>query len=1191
MARTQASDPRRTRYSSGGEPAPLRKDISSNGSDGNSGNMPRRPCDRSASGHGPRRFPTCIGLRGIVAFVMLRLASGLADPAMLCADFLGVTCESEAMGGIHRLGKSVTTAPAGHDHRSFWSAPFATRRPVARGGLRPRYGDLHHDDDAVNGSAWEVRLTTRLNHRGDRRPIVIHGPDPSDDDVGDARDVRPVRHETEDFDVVGREAPCSDLSFADRHPTCDDECDVRPMCHRIADGAIADHVAPHALTHLREREPACAATLNSWGMHMFHHGVCPCGRGAVGWGDSIVGGDMDKRPLALWDRDAVLPDWEFAFCNPRLDLGTRGGYGAIGPQLGHSFVGGLFVWAVVLAATRAVTAAFSAAFCLACLGAALRPLSVRLFARRPRRSWAAAGLAIGRRRFRRRRCGRYVTAISLGTRPAFVDAVCPRSRRRRIRTKAAAVAICIFFLATFRYGEAEHPGPPVPTPSPHAQHQQLACQASRAEVVDASWNAVLNYPTPHRDGFRGATAPGHDDDDTERIPRNSPGLKLRIEAVNSTGWGPLKRRLDSTQAHAVLAQETWIQEHQVPSARRWAKRCGWTSLWTPAGVGKGGGASGGAAIFVRKDMGLRAPEVGSHVVADARAVMGIAEFPGHRPLVLVSLYLVDGAKLGAENSALLDRVANAVRSQGPEYMTVCGGDFQNPPEAIAKHAAVASMRARVAASCSARGTYRSSKAATNIDFFAISDRLGMAIDKVELQEGTGVKAHVPVQLLFKERPVGLHTLMIKRPSCLPMERLHGPLMPELDWSQVEAATETALQAARTSRDKAQVQRKLDEAFDAWAGMAEQDIARVTGAPIAKAGTRGKRPVLKWKPVLPSMKPKSKGEAKASLITWIRGAAQEARRVNADFDADTAHEISFDSPFRGNYLPYGGTFAAPVRGGYSAPSLPPPPPSCGYRGGQRDRVLVRAEQKEVVRDILEELADGRHRVEDRPELAALLERTSQLSRRVMGKLVGSETVDLSARTYLDGAIEQLMADLVTAEKDAERERDADDKASFRRWVLKDIRGGASNAHRATRLEEDAQPTTVVTPKGILSADPMEFLSAMRRKYCTLWRASQSPIEYDWRGRVAELPRLSVQELRSASTSFADKTASSYDGLHVKSYHLISDRGLTALATLYAAIETASRWPAAASLTTVTLIDKKAGGAPRHCELHFALSDLE
>ncbi len=117
---------------------------------------------------------------------------------------------------------------------------------------------------------------------------------------------------------------------------------------------------------------------------------------------------------------------------------------------------------------------------------------------------------------------------------------------------------------------------------------------------------------------------------------------------------------------------------------------------------------------------------------------------------------------------------------------------------------------------------------------------------------------------------------------------------------------------------------------------------------------------------------------------------------------------------------------------------------------------------------------------------------------------------------------------------------------------------------------------MTPKGILSADPMEFLGAMRNKYCTLWRASQSPIEYDWRGCVAELPRLSVEELRSASASFADTTASSYDGIHVKSYQLISDRGLTALATLYAAIEAASRWPAAASLTTVTLIDKKAGG---------------
>ncbi len=175
-----------------------------------------------------------------------------------------------------------------------------------------------------------------------------------------------------------------------------------------------------------------------------------------------------------------------------------------------------------------------------------------------------------------------------------------------------------------------------------------------------------------------------------------------------------------------------------------------------------------------------------------------------------------------------------------------------------------------------------------------------------------------------------------------------------------------------------------------------------------------------------------------------------------------------------------------------------------------------------------------------------------------------------------AFNGLNEELARAERAAETERDNAERESFKRWLLKDIKGGASNAHKATKLEEDAQPTTVTTPTGILSADPAEFLRAMRNKYYKLWNASDAPIEYEWKLRVAELPRLTVEELRAASASFADTTATAYDGIHVKAYRLVSDRGLSALATLFAAVETAGRWPAAASLTTVTLIDKKTGG---------------
>ncbi len=106
--------------------------------------------------------------------------------------------------------------------------------------------------------------------------------------------------------------------------------------------------------------------------------------------------------------------------------------------------------------------------------------------------------------------------------------------------------------------------------------------------------------------------------------------------------------------------------------------------------------------------------------------------------------------------------------------------------------------------------------------------------------------------------------------------------------------------------------------------------------------------------------------------------------------------------------------------------------------------------------------------------------------------------------------------------------------------------------------------------------MELLRAMRNKYKSLWAASETPIAYAWHGRIAELPRLTIEELREASASFCEDTATAHDGIYVRAYRHLCDQGLEALATTPATVEVAGFWPTAASLTTVTLIDKRAGG---------------
>ncbi len=743
---------------------------------------------------------------------------------------------------------------------------------------------------------------------------------------------------------------------------------------------------------------------------------------------------------------------------------------------------------------------------------------------------------------------------------------------------------------TRRIGEAANPGPAgVTTAGPRMATEEDATAAAAAatnddggstgaaaacaKTVDASWIKAVNYPMPHRDGFRGAVAPGLECVEEGRTPRCGESIRLRIEAVNSTGWGPLRRRLESSEAHAILAQETWVLAGQIPSARKWAKRRGWISLWAPAATGASGGACGGVGIFVRKDIGLRGPDVGSHIVADARAVLGVMEAPGHRAIVLASVYLQDGAKLRSCNDDTLYKMATAINAQGPGYVAVCGGDWQNPPEAIARHGAMTEMRTRVVAAQSARGTFRTSRTASELDFFVISECLTMVIDSVELREGTGIKGHVPVQLTFVDRPVGRQSLAIRAPPRLPVERIFGPLEAELDWGSVEAATEAAVVAARTSNDKFIIQKRIDEAYSAWFDMAEADIIRATGARPPVKGVRGKLPRIVWRAILPEYKKAGK-ESRASLLTWVRGTAQEVLRITRTMGGRVGEGMFRDPPFRGGNMPSGGTFSTPVRGGYGR--APRAPADGAQRGGRPRPVCDAARCIDVLREIIEELAEEAERTSEEPEVDAYRQRVATAARAALGEAIGIRCDDVEGYFLIEDAMETMITEISEAEGRAEKERDRAAVEGWKHWLEKDFKRGARNAHRATKLDEEENPTAVRTAKGTLSANPMDFLRFQREKYRKLWNAAEEAFEYDWEGAIAQLPRLTVDEIRSASASFKESTASAFDGIHVRAYRLVSDRGLAALATLLAAVECSGRWPSAARLTTITLIDKRLGG---------------
>ncbi len=160
----------------------------------------------------------------------------------------------------------------------------------------------------------------------------------------------------------------------------------------------------------------------------------------------------------------------------------------------------------------------------------------------------------------------------------------------------------------------------------------------------------MDYPTPGRAGFHDFIAPGRvGSGGADRLGEFS----LTVERTNTTGWRALRRRLLSTGAHILLAQETGVSQSPMPAAAEWAKKRGWKSVWAPALTTEAGGTSAGVAIFARDHLGLRFPDVGSHIWHPGRAVAAILEAPGHRPTVVASCYLVSGCGAGRENLEIL----------------------------------------------------------------------------------------------------------------------------------------------------------------------------------------------------------------------------------------------------------------------------------------------------------------------------------------------------------------------------------------------------------------------------------------------------------------------------------------------------------------------------------------------------------
>ncbi len=272
----------------------------------------------------------------------------------------------------------------------------------------------------------------------------------------------------------------------------------------------------------------------------------------------------------------------------------------------------------------------------------------------------------------------------------------------------------------------------------------------------------LQYGSRQQEGFWGSILlgdmQGHDDrqrNDTDDR------YSLVAETCNGTAWGTIARYMMQTRADLIMVQEHHLAPWQVPAASSWLRRRGWQSLWIPAEPGEGMGWRAGVCICARDPVVLLIPQCGGKLVHDARAIAALVEAPGYRRMLAYAAYLHDGDGLSARNMRILADIGEHIKGNGPDTPFIVAADFQVEPRALAAAGWAERLHATIVAAGCRRGTCRTPKGHSEIDFFVVDQGLARGIKEVNTVEATCIKTHVPVSLAFHPRLTSARALIIR----------------------------------------------------------------------------------------------------------------------------------------------------------------------------------------------------------------------------------------------------------------------------------------------------------------------------------------------------------------------------------------------------------------------------------------------
>ncbi len=290
----------------------------------------------------------------------------------------------------------------------------------------------------------------------------------------------------------------------------------------------------------------------------------------------------------------------------------------------------------------------------------------------------------------------------------------------------------------------------------------------------------------------GVSGPPPPDSQRPVISSTLPTMEFLTLNVNS--WLPFRDRWSSegTPAEIQSATVLFIQEHKLTDeeacsdAAEWCAKRGWNAVFRPATALQSGRASGGVAILVaqRADVGVVDP--GLPTAGCAHRLLGLRlAAPGLASVLVVSAYLQAGGGLNATNRMLLATVAQWQEVE--QCPTIVGGDFNLKAEQISSTDFL--VRSGMALTIPKGATYRTSKSATTIDYFAMSSCcLSNKVQGCHALQEFPLKPHSPVRLTLQ---VG--ELVLDMPQRLPTEPPFGPRQEAHSW---EALGERVREAHR-----------------------------------------------------------------------------------------------------------------------------------------------------------------------------------------------------------------------------------------------------------------------------------------------------------------------------------------------------------------------------------------------------------